>query len=658
MSLSDQEMATLIKNLEWYNKRFFSRDPITSHASLRTYETGLYLYNILIENAISHPHHYIARAKIKHALAHKSVFYNLDDAVEDLNQAIELEPDRGEYYRLRGEYLMPKLSEAAYGSDNFRRPLIERITGDFRASKERNPVDPQLWLDLIEVSILSYDCDAAIGYYGGCMQFMVSKEDHLMRSWLGCLALALAGDPVKDEDLKPLCQTLILIYNEIVEDFAKRNEPRGVYDFLISLIRSRAASYLLDINNFLTTIRKAATSNIQWEKIFGIQRLFVDNFHIWPEYDRIWWDRIWWNERPEKYNKSIELRPVSVRHMDLIDMVLDYDNISSAPYQLEGYYNRVAEWKSDDAETWYIRGITLNTLGRKNEALDAYDKSIKANPNDTTLTAAAWYNQGVILEAFNRHEEALGAYDQALRFPTLDRSLATIVWYNKGNVFRKLGFYERAREAYDRAINLTPIFIDAWMAKAVMLDYGQGSLSIDRGKVLSDENENASVPDDLRDRYEAALEAYDEVIKLRPYYATVLSSHLDEENLRPSALLRKTALSFSLRHSEKAHDAIETAIELFTKNASLWHEKGKMFEKLCRYEEAHNAFNKAKRLEHEYAKMQYELAGDFILQGLKEDTLERLSAAIALDSRYKDMAKKAEPFKSLWDDEDFKRIVE
>ena len=53
----------------------------------------------------------------------------------------------------------------------------------------------------------------------------------------------------------------------------------------------------------------------------------------------------------------------------------------------------------------------------------------------------------------------------------------------------------------------------------------------------------------------------------------------------------------------------------------------------------------------------YNKAWSYSLKGDKENALKNLSKAIDLDAKYKEMAKRDEDFKNLWDDEDFKRIV-
>jgi hypothetical protein len=80
-----------------------------------------------------------------------------------------------------------------------------------RASLGRDPNNSDTWLSLIEINLLSCNWDDAISNYGSSQTYIKGKENRLVRSWLGCLALALEGDPIGDEDLRPLHDQTIKI---------------------------------------------------------------------------------------------------------------------------------------------------------------------------------------------------------------------------------------------------------------------------------------------------------------------------------------------------------------------------------------------------------------------------------------------------------------
>lgn len=66
---------------------------------------------------------------------------------------------------------------------------------------------------------------------------------------------------------------------------------------------------------------------------------------------------------------------------------------------------------ADTADEWKEKGDNLETLGRYDEAIDAYKKAIAIDPDDK----ASWNNMGNALDDLGRYNEAIEAYDQALK---------------------------------------------------------------------------------------------------------------------------------------------------------------------------------------------------------------------------------------------------
>jgi len=109
---------------------------------------------------------------------------------------------------------------------------------------------------------------------------------------------------------------------------------------------------------------------------------------------------------------------------------------------------------------------------------------------------------------------------------------------------------------------------------------------------------------------------------------------------------------------ELALKAFEKAIELKPDYAKAWYSKGVILGKLGRREEELKAYEKAIELKPDYAEAWYNKACMYSLRGDKENALKNLSKAIELNSEDKEKAKKDEDFKNLWDDKDFKKLVE
>ncbi|CUT05214.1 TPR end-of-group domain-containing protein, partial [Candidatus Kryptonium thompsonii] len=91
--------------------------------------------------------------------------------------------------------------------------------------------------------------------------------------------------------------------------------------------------------------------------------------------------------------------------------------------------------------------------------------------------------------------------------------------------------------------------------------------------------------------------------------------------------------------------------------AEAWNNKGAILGELGKYKEALEAINKAIELKPDYPDAWYNKACIYSLKGDRGNALKHLSKAIELNPEYKELAKKDEDFKILWDDEEFKNIT-
>ena len=79
--------------------------------------------------------------------------------------------------------------------------------------------------------------------------------------------------------------------------------------------------------------------------------------------------------------------------------------------------------------------------------------------------------------------------------------------------------------------------------------------------------------------------------------------------------------------------------------------------KLGRYDEAISTYNKAVEIAPEYAVVIYNRGCAYCRKGDKANALADLKKAISLNPQFKASAPKDEDFKSLWDDEEFKKLT-
>jgi protein O-GlcNAc transferase len=101
-----------------------------------------------------------------------------------------------------------------------------------------------------------------------------------------------------------------------------------------------------------------------------------------------------------------------------------------------------------DAVISYNRGNELLALGRRPDAIAAFERAARLNPR----LMHAWYNLGTTLMELHRHEEAVASFDRAL---ALDPAM-TAAHNNRGAALLVLGRPAEAAAALERALRLQP----------------------------------------------------------------------------------------------------------------------------------------------------------------------------------------------------------
>jgi tetratricopeptide (TPR) repeat protein len=110
---------------------------------------------------------------------------------------------------------------------------------------------------------------------------------------------------------------------------------------------------------------------------------------------------------------------------------------------------------------WYAKGLALSELARDEEAISCYDRAVELNPRFDL----AWYNRGISLKALGWLEEAIRSFDRAIE----SNPRLAWAWNNKGTSLLNLGRVEEAMQCIDRAIELDPRDQKAWINKGIVL---------------------------------------------------------------------------------------------------------------------------------------------------------------------------------------------
>jgi len=235
--MSDQEIQLLIEKAE-------------SYINSKDFKQAIKYYTQIIENSDHHPYYYKRRAWIYRMNG------EFDAAFDDMNKAIELDPDDSNSYWERGACYAHKLSQLINIDKTDKTTLLKKILKDYKSSVERNPSSPEAWLAILETDMLLHNWDDAISDYGSCKSYIDSREYHLVRAWLGCLSLIFAGDNLEEEDKKLL------------------------YDKTIRLKMSHWC--VSEIDSLLIELEKEGFDDEKFKKANGIHEIFLNHFEEPP----------------------------------------------------------------------------------------------------------------------------------------------------------------------------------------------------------------------------------------------------------------------------------------------------------------------------------------------------------------------------------------
>src|SRR5437899_1625257 len=322
-------------------------------------------------------------------------------------------------------------------------------------------------------------------------------------------------------------------------------------------------------------------------------------------------------------------------------------------------YDRAAAFGYEDHVMWNNRGVALDGLGRHEdsdactglgdalyaveryeEAVEAYDRAIAAEPNNEE----AWNNKGFTFFMLGIHEEALACYEKALAINPRYKQ----AWYNKGYTFHGINRLEEAVRADEKAIAmdrgeqvrwnnignalyntliLNGSFDEAWVFRGKILEEMGNALEAERCYDEALECFRASLeiePDNAELRYHQAilledLERLDEAID--GYAAAASKAHGADSLLRLSALLLRVG---------RAADALVPADDLRARDPSDprgWLAAGRALLALGRATEAEASFRKAAELGAPEAHA--ELARTLQILGRADDALAVLAGIVA-----------------------------
>jgi tetratricopeptide (TPR) repeat protein len=241
-----------------------------------------------------------------------------------------------------------------------------------------------------------------------------------------------------------------------------------------------------------------------------------------------------------------------------------YYSQGNYPEALEAF-KKATQIEPKKAIAWNNKGVTLKRMGNFSDAVKSFDNAIGINSQYVN----AWINKGNALAYLgreegdnrSRYEEALYAYNESIRLDPNDAALCAAAWNGKCTVFNALGEFNESEQACGKAIEIYPQYADVWINKGNALAY----LGREEG--------------DNRSRYEEALYAYNESIRLDPNDANAW--YCKGEFLR------------MIRNYDEALNAYNESIKINSNESIVWCNKGLALLFNEEWNEAINCFNKS-----------------------------------------------------------------
>jgi tetratricopeptide (TPR) repeat protein len=193
-------------------------------------------------------------------------------------------------------------------------------------------------------------------------------------------------------------------------------------------------------------------------------------------------------------------------------------------------YDHAVEWFAgairQDPKPEYLSslGTALRHLGRREQALNAFDKAVQLKPDDADL----WKNLGSVLVELERPADALLSFQHALKLDARHWSAANecgILLYQLGRLEEALAYFRLCSEFQpNHALTLA-------MSTRCMLDLGRLEEALAYNERAHASNPgNADICNNIGavlqslDREGEALPWFDRAVRLRPDYVAALSN--------------------------------------------------------------------------------------------------------------------------------------
>ncbi len=205
------------------------------------------------------------------------------------------------------------------------------------------------------------------------------------------------------------------------------------------IIKGAAYSLMGDISKALKSYNKAVGSDVDNEEeiLYGIAiSLQHQNFY---------------KESVNFLERATRLNPGNNRY--LYELGFAYEKMGDPERSIKLYLNYLDEYPFSES-TWFNLGVIYNKLGRKKEALEAFDFTIAINDENSP---AIFYKANILAD-MNKYKEALIEYLNytEIEYESVDGIIAVAYCYER------LGKYDLAEKYYRKAVAEEPEYAEGW----------------------------------------------------------------------------------------------------------------------------------------------------------------------------------------------------
>lgn len=282
-------------------------------------------------------------------------------------------------------------------------------------------------------------------------------------------------------------------------------------------------------------------------------------------------------------------------------------------------------WILKDASDnpFYVIGNTYRKLDNPEKALEFYKSALKINP----YNSKAWHFQTGIMIKLRSQTQALAEADAALKLDPINANC----WYVKTLIFRSQDKFDEALEACNKAIELDKQVDTISIDEEVLIVKANILVKLGRLEeaLICAENATESLPDN--------------------------SQANDTESLpdKSNAFITKSRILRALGMYNEALQSANEAIKIAPRKRDPWFWAARAQFMLKDYDQAIELYLKCLELDKDCITAFYNIACSYALKGNRKLAIEYLVKSIAGSTKYKEMARKDEDFKNLWEDQEF-----